>query len=71
MYATINLPGSSHFEYYGPASKTDCQNWIHGRVRSLLQTELLTSTLPRRIVSNKKAEAWRYRDGSKVCAVEE
>lgn len=67
MYATINLPGSTHFEYYGPASKIECEAWLEKRVSKLTQTELLTSTLPRRIVSNKEAESWRYRDGSKVC----
>lgn len=67
MYALINLPGSSHFEYFGPASEIKCNDWLESRVNKLLETELLTSTLPRRIVSNKEAEAMRFRDGSKVC----
>lgn len=67
MYATINLPGSSHFEYYGPASKADCQKWLDTRIQKLQRTELLSSLLPQRIVSNKEAESWCYLDGSKVC----
>ena len=67
MYATINLPGSSHFEYFGPASKTDCQEWLRDRVAELQgQGEQITSLLPQRIVSNRVAESWRYRDGSHV-----
>jgi hypothetical protein len=66
MYATINLPGSSHFEYYGPASKAECEAWLERRTEKLLQTQLVTSTMPRRVVSNKEAESWKYLDGSRV-----
>ena len=66
MYATINLPGSSHFEYYGPASRQHCQNWLNATIAKRSQTELVTSLLPQQIVSNKEAESWKYRDGSKV-----
>ena len=67
MYATINLPGSSHFEYYGPASKGECETWLNARVAKLRETEQVTSLLPQRIVTNKDAESWRYVDGSQVC----
>lgn len=66
MYATINLPGSSHFEYYGPASKAECQEWLNRRVAKLQETQLITSLMPQRIVSNKDAESWKYLDGSRV-----
>ena len=66
MYATINIPGSSHFEYYGPATRTECEAWLDRRVEKLLETQLVTSTLPRRIVPQQDAESWRYLDGSRV-----
>ena len=66
MYATINLPGSRHFEYYGPASKAECQEWLTARVAKLQETELITSLMPQRIVSNKDAESWKYLDGNRV-----
>jgi hypothetical protein len=67
MYATINLPGSSHFEYYGPASKAECESWLTTRVGELQETEQITSLLPQQILANKDAESWRYLDGSQVC----
>lgn len=66
MYATINLPGSSHFDWYGPATKKECQEWLDKTVNKMLETELLTSTLPRRIISNKEANSWKYASGAKV-----
>lgn len=66
MYAVINLPGSSHFEYHGPASKAECEAWLNARIEKLLKTEQVSSLLPRRVVSNRDAESWRYLDGSKV-----
>lgn len=70
MYATINLPGSSHFEYYGPASRQLCQDWLNATIAKRSQTELITSLLPQQIVSNKEAESWKYRDGSRVISPE-
>jgi hypothetical protein len=66
MYAQINIPGSSHFQCFGPASKQECRNWLDKTVSELLETELLTSTLPRLIISNKLAEKQKYLDGSRV-----
>jgi hypothetical protein len=65
-YATINLPGSSHFEYYGPAPKAESEQWLRERVTELQKTEQMTSLLPQRIVSKRDAESWRYRDSSWV-----
>ena len=67
MYATINLPGSSHFDYFGPASKQQCEAWLRARVAKLSETELMASLLPQRLVSNRDAESWKYLDGSRVC----
>lgn len=67
MYAAINLPGSSHFHYFGPATKQECQEWLRTTVERLSRTESATSLLPQRIVTNRDAESWRYRDGSRVC----
>jgi len=69
MYGAINLPGSHHFECYGPATTAECEAWLARRVKKLLETQLITSTLPRRIVTNKIAESWKYFDGSRVVSV--
>jgi len=66
MYATINIPGSRHFDWYGPASKAACKKWLEARVADLQRTELLASLLPQRIVSNAAAESWTYLSGSAV-----
>lgn len=66
MYATINLPGSSHFEYYGPANRKECEDWLNQRTLELSRTEMITSILPQRVISNREAESWKYLDGSKV-----
>lgn len=66
MFAIINLPGSSHFSSFGPASKKACEAWIEQEVSNMLKTELLSSTLPRQIISNKEARKWKYMDGSRV-----
>ena len=68
MFATINLPGSNCFYYYGPANKKECEVWIDETVDRLLNKRgrSLTSTLPRQIISNKEAAKWKYLDGSHV-----
>lgn len=66
MFAVINLPGSYHFSSFGPASKSDCEKWLDEEIKDMLRTELLSSTLPRQIISNREAKKWKYRDGSKV-----
>ena len=63
MYAMLNLPGSQHFDYYGPACAEECEQWIKGR----LAAEPFPQNLrPTRVVSNREAERLRYRDGSHV-----
>ena len=72
MYATINLPGSQHFEYYGPDSKAKCEAWLESRVAELLETEQITSLLPQQVVSDREARSWRYLDGRSVgCGVKQ
>lgn len=66
MIATINLPGSSHFVWFGPANRAECEAWLDQEVKDMLKTELLSSTLPRQIISNKEAKSWKYLDKSKV-----
>ena len=69
MYALVNMPGSVHFDYFGPASKSECEAWLE--VQKTVHKEryggLWTSTFfPDRIVSNKVARAMRWRDGNRV-----
>lgn len=66
MFAQINLPGSSHFRKFGPDTRENCQDWLDQTVSDMLETELLTSTLPRLIISNKEAKKVKYRDGRHV-----
>lgn len=70
MFAQINLPGSRHFRYFGPATRQECQDWLDKTTEKLLETELLTSTLPRLIISNKVAAKAKYLDGSKVFKID-
>jgi hypothetical protein len=69
MYALINLPGSSNFEFFGPDSKAECQDWLTAQEKYHKENHggLWTSTFfPARIVTNKEAESMRWRDGSKI-----
>ena len=66
MYAVINIPGSSHFEYHGPDTRANCEAWLSARVEVLGRTELVTSLMPQRILSNRAVAEWRYRDGTRV-----
>lgn len=69
MYGTINLPGSQHFDYYGPAPKAECEEWILAKEREhkdLYGGAWASTFLPARIVPNKEAERWKYRDGRRV-----
>lgn len=66
MYAVINLPGSSHFDWFGPSTEQECEAWLDKTVSKMLETQLLGSTLPRQVISNKNAGKWKYRDGSHV-----
>lgn len=66
MYATINIPGSIHFKTFGPATRKDCEVWIERTVEKYLETEQLSTTLPRMIITNKEAKKWRWEDGSPI-----
>jgi hypothetical protein len=69
MYATVNIPGSSHFDYYGPASKTECQEWLSWKLeqhKAIHEGAWTGTYLPDEIISNKRALSWRYQDGTRV-----
>jgi len=67
MYAVINIPGSGHFRYFGPAKKRQCQEWLTKAVADLEDRgEQLSATTPRRIISNKEAESWTWADGKPI-----
>lgn len=69
MYATVNLPGSSNFEYYGPATKQECHDWLmmkRTEHKEMYGGLWINTYYPARIVSNKDAHKWKYRDGSRV-----
>ena len=68
MYATINVPGSSRFEWWGPASKAECEAWQKARVAQVLDDYnlQLSDLLPLSIHSNKDAESWRWQDGELI-----
>ena len=69
MYALVNLPGSQNFDWFGPASKSECEAWLE-EAKIFHQDRyggLWTSTYyPARIVPNKEARAMRWRDGNRV-----
>lgn len=74
MYATVNLPGSSHFEHYGPDTKAECEAWLAERkvVHQEIHGGAWTGTyLPARVISNAVAERMRYRDGSHAIHTDE
>lgn len=67
MFAQINLAGSSHFQQFGPGTKKECQQWLDTTSQEYIEIgNLLTSTLPRLILTNKEAEKEKYRSGSHV-----
>lgn len=69
MYATINLPGSSHFRYFGPETRAECKRWLdawepvyqgtHGGV-------WINCFYPARIITNKEAKSMRWQSGLRV-----
>lgn len=67
MYAHVNLPGSSHFDYFGPGTKSQCEKWLKDHVERQLEVgEMISSLLPQRIISDAEARKVKYRDGSVV-----
>jgi hypothetical protein len=66
MYAVVNIPGSGHFTFFGPASRDECRYWLCTYTRRQEATELPGSLLPQRIVSNREFESWRWADGTPI-----
>ena len=73
MYATINLPGSQHFRYYGPGTRAECERWLEEQKKidqNINGGMWVSSYFPARIVSNRVARGVRYKDGSRVISGE-
>jgi hypothetical protein len=69
MYAIINLPGSSHFQAFGPANKAECEAWLQEKKTEHQEMHggaWAGTYLPAKVVTNAEARSWRYRDGSRV-----
>lgn len=69
MYATINLPGSQHFRYHGPATRAECEAWLNEQKQSYQDRfggAWFGAYAPARIITNKVARSWKYRDGNRV-----
>ncbi|TXH48798.1 MAG: hypothetical protein E6Q97_24085 [Desulfurellales bacterium] len=68
MIATVNLPGSSHFNYFR-GTKTECEQWL-ADMESEYQEQFggtwWNAYAPARITNEKTARTWKYRDGSRV-----
>ena len=63
MIATVNLPGSSHFDHFH-GTKKECENWLEKKREEAC---LVTEVMPSSIHSNKDFKKWKYNDGTKVC----
>ena len=73
MFATTNLPGSSHFRYF-QGTKAECEAWLvkrEDRCKDMHQGLWFNVYSPAQIITNKEASKWRYRDGNKVFFKEE
>jgi len=65
MFAMIDLPGGQHFDYHGPVTRAEAQDWIERRTREIADAN--PGQYPRgAILSNKAALRMRYQDGSKI-----
>ena len=68
MYAHVNLPGSSHFETFGPATKRECESWLRGRKdwhRKIYGGKWVSTYFPAKVITNQQAKRWKYRDGTR------
>lgn len=68
MIAAINLPGSKHFDYFH-GSRQECDAWLEDQKRDHQQRHggvWVSTYFPARVVPDKEATAWKYRDGSRV-----
>ena len=69
MYALINSPGSQSFDWYGPADKAECQEWLEAKrieYQDRFGGAWVGAYQPARIITNRDALAIRYRDGKSV-----
>ena len=69
MYATINLHGSSHFDYHGPATKEECAAWLDKKKAEYQDSfggNWVGAYMPATIITNRTAERMKYRDGTRV-----
>ena len=69
MFATVNLPGSQYFVYFGPATEKDCDAWLNKKEKALKEEcggLWFNAYAPALITSNKVARSWKYRDGTRV-----
>ena len=63
MYATVNLPGSSYFKSFGPATKAECQDWLAETKRDYQERFGGTwygNYAPGRVISNREAKKIKY-----------
>jgi hypothetical protein len=71
MYATINLPGSTHFEAFGPNTRAECEEWLEAKKaehKDMHGGAWVSTYCPARIVTNREARSWKYQDGRPVLA---
>lgn len=72
MIATINLPGSQYFDWFH-GRKKDCELWLEEKAEECKQNHggnWYSVYNPGKIVADKIALGWRYRDGSRVINTE-
>ena len=68
MIATVNLPGSSHFEWYH-GTKKECEKWLEKMAdtyRERFEGAWYNAYSPANIITDKESRKWRWRDGDKV-----
>ena len=66
MYVVQSIQGSSHFKWSGPHKKKMAEEILSAWESAAKKSGDLPHVLPLRTVSNREAESWRYRDGSRV-----
>ena len=67
MVAFFGLPGASQFSYAVVGTRGEGQRWLEKQVARHGETqESLNNLRQSRIVSNKEAAKWRWRDGSRI-----
>jgi hypothetical protein len=69
MYATVNLHGSTHFQVFGPDTRAECEEWLESTKTEHQDTHggaWVSTYYPARVVTNREARSWKYRDGNVV-----